>query len=130
MKKQVMKEFTLSLCCIALPVLFLSCEKGKEQATADAATPPTATPPTEQKGSVPADVAKLLHKARVEYKNRDYVNCQATLQQLVTNYGARAPMLFGPKLGMLYYRKGLCELKLANDAKLDNNPEECREVVC
>ena len=135
MKKQAMKKFTLSLCCIALPVLFSSCQK--EQAAADTATPPTeqkvpspadtSTPPTEQKGSVPADVAELLRKASLEYKNGDYVNCQATLQQLVTNYGARAPMLHGPKLGMLYYRKGLCELKLANDAKLDNNPEDANK---
>ena len=132
MKKQVMKEFTLSLCCIALPVLFLSCEKGKEQASADTATPPTARPPTvipptEQKGSVPADVAELLRKASLEYRNGDYVNCQATLQQLVTNHGARAPIPDGPKLGMLYYRKGLCELKLANDAKLANNPEDANK---
>ena len=119
-KKQAMKKFIISLCCIALPVLFPSCQK--EQAAAD-----TATPPTEQKAPGPADVAKLLRKASLEYRNGDYVNCQATLQQIVTNFGGRAPMLVGPKFGMIYYRKGLCELKLANDAKLANNPESAEK---
>ena len=36
-----------------------------------------------------------------------------TLEHVTKTFGARAPMLYGPKFGVIYYRKGLCELKLA-----------------
>lgn len=114
-----MKKFAVSLCCIALPVFFSCCQKQQEQRAADAATPPT-----EQKAPDPADMTELLQKAALEYENRDYVNCQTTLQQIVTDFGGRAPVTNYPQLGIVYYRKGIVELKLANDAKSANNPEE------
>lgn len=52
-----MKKFTISLCCIALPVLFSSCQKQQQQAAAS-----TAPPPTEQKAPDPADEAELLQR--------------------------------------------------------------------
>ncbi len=114
-----MKKFTVSLCCIALCVLCSSCQKKQQQAVEH-----TAPPPTEQKAPDPGDMTKLVQKAALEYENGDYLNCQATLQGIVTHFGGRVPIAHDPKFGAIYYRKGICELKLANDAKAKNNPEE------
>jgi len=73
-------------------------------------------------GSLKAqDLQTQMSNASTAYKAREYEKCHAILQRIVTNFGGRAPMLYGPKFGTIYYRKGLVELKLSNNAKLVND---------
>ena len=65
------------------------------------------------------DVQSHMASANTAYTAREYDKCQAILQRIITSYGARAPMLYGPRFGTIYYRKGLVELKLASNAKRD-----------
>ena len=67
------------------------------------------------------DLQTQMAKSNEAYKAQQYNECQDILQRIVNNFGRRAPMLYGPKFGGVYYRKGLVELKLANDAKRANN---------
>ncbi|MFK7912034.1 MAG: tol-pal system YbgF family protein [Akkermansiaceae bacterium] len=61
-----------------------------------------------------------MTQANQAWKDRKYDKCQAILERITGIYSGRAPMLYGPKFGVIWYRKGLCELRLANDAKRKN----------
>ena len=61
-----------------------------------------------------------MSQANKAWEDGQYEKCQALFTRIVTSYGGRAPMLYGPKFGLIYYRKGLCELKLASIAKRAN----------
>lgn len=58
-----------------------------------------------------------LSEAAKAYKQGDYIGSQSIFARVTEKFGRRAPMLYGPKFGLVYYRKGLCELKLAGMAK-------------
>ena len=64
-----------------------------------------------------------LSQANLAWKLKKYDKCQAIFHRVVTNFGSRSGLLYGPKFGNVYYRKGLTELKLAAAAKRDNNLE-------
>ncbi|MGB2559850.1 MAG: tetratricopeptide repeat protein [Akkermansiaceae bacterium] len=66
------------------------------------------------------DLQTQLGQASQAYKNMDYQGARDLLERITKTYGGRAPMLYGPKFGVIYYRKGLCELKLASEAKRGN----------
>ncbi|MEJ6572035.1 MAG: tetratricopeptide repeat protein [Akkermansiaceae bacterium] len=75
-------------------------------------------------GTVKAqDLQTQMSQANTAWKAGEYEKCQALFNRIVSSYGGRAPMLYGPKFGVIYYRKGLCELKLADVAKRANNRE-------
>jgi len=63
-----------------------------------------------------------MSQANKAWKDGQYEKCQALFQRIVNVYGSRSAMLYGPKFGFIYYRKGVCELKLAGIAKRNNNP--------
>ena len=72
-------------------------------------------------GTVKAqDLQTQMSQANLAWKDGKYDKCQAIFVRIVTSYGGRAPMLYGPKFGVIHYRKGLCELKLAGDANRAN----------
>ncbi|MCP5536679.1 MAG: tetratricopeptide repeat protein [Akkermansiaceae bacterium] len=72
-------------------------------------------------GTVKAqDLQTQMSQANAAWKEGQYEKCQALFTRIVSSYGKRAPMLYGPKFGLIYYRKGLCELKLAGIEKRDN----------
>lgn len=72
-------------------------------------------------GTVKAqDLQTQMSQANKAWQDGQYDKCQALFTRIVSVYGGRAPMLYGPKFGVIYYRKGLCELKLAGIAKRDN----------
>lgn len=68
-----------------------------------------------------------MSSANTAFQNRDYQACRDILHGVTENFGARAGMLYGPKFGVIYYRKGLCELKLAGIAKRGNRLEEAKK---
>ena len=68
-----------------------------------------------------------MASANTAYQKGDYQGCRDILHGVTENFGARAGMLFGPKFGVIYYRKGLCELKLAGLAKRGNRLEEANK---
>ncbi len=69
-------------------------------------------------GTVKAqNLQALLSNANTAHKQGDYAACHGILTRVTEKFGKRAPMLYGPKFGVVYYRKGLCELKLAGIAK-------------
>lgn len=73
-------------------------------------------------GSVKAqDLTTYMSQANKAWEARQYDKCQAIFERITTSYGDRAPVLYGPKFGVIWYRKGLCELKLAGIAKRSNN---------
>lgn len=61
-----------------------------------------------------------MSQANLAWKERKYDKCQALFERITSVYSGRAPMLYGPKFGVIWYRKGLCELRLANEAKRKN----------
>jgi tetratricopeptide (TPR) repeat protein len=61
-----------------------------------------------------------LANGNAAYKKGDFEGCRNIYDHITKTFGARAPMLYGPKFGVIYYRKGLCELKLAGEAKRGN----------
>lgn len=65
-----------------------------------------------------------MSSANTAFQKRDYQGCRDILHGVTENFGARAGMLYGPKFGVIYYRKGICELKLAGIAKRGNRLEE------
>ena len=69
------------------------------------------------------DLNTQMSQANKAWEDRQYDKCQAIFDRIVTNYGARSTMLYGPKFGVIYYRKGLSELKLADIAKRGNNKD-------
>ncbi|BDS05705.1 hypothetical protein NT6N_07450 [Oceaniferula spumae] len=76
-------------------------------------------------GAVKAqDLNTQMSQANKAWEDREYDKCQAIFARIVSAYSARAPMLYGPKFGVIYYRKGLCELKLADIAKRANKRDE------
>jgi tetratricopeptide (TPR) repeat protein len=75
-------------------------------------------------GTVKAQSLEIqMSQANKAWKDGQYEKCQALFNRIVTVYGGRATMLYGPKFGVIWYRKGLCELKLAGIAKRDNQPD-------
>ena len=65
-----------------------------------------------------------MTQANQAWKDQRYDKCQAIFLRIVENFGGRAKMLYGPRFGVIWYRKGLSELKLANIAKRANNVDE------
>lgn len=61
-----------------------------------------------------------LTQANQAMQQRQFEKAQALYERITSTYDGRAPMLYGPKFGFMWYRKGICELKLANDAKRKN----------
>ena len=61
-----------------------------------------------------------LSNANTAYQQGDFEGSRDIFEHVTNAFGARAPMLYGPKFGVIYYRKGLCELKLAGEAKRGN----------
>ena len=61
-----------------------------------------------------------LSNGNTAYQKGDFEGCRNIYDHITKTFGARAPMLYGPKFGVIYYRKGLCELKLAGEAKRGN----------
>ena len=45
--------------------------------------------------------------------NGEWAQALALLTQVTDRYGKNAKVLFGSKFGVIWYRKGLCELRLA-----------------
>ena len=73
-------------------------------------------------GSVSAqDLNTRMSQANKAWGEGKYVECQQLFEKIVEVYGPRAPLLYGPKFGTIHYRKGLCELKLADISKRANN---------
>lgn len=70
------------------------------------------------------DLNTQMSMANKAWEQGKYEKCQALFERIITSYGGRAPMLYGPKFGVIYYRKGLCELKLAGIGKRANNLDD------
>jgi len=79
-------------------------------------------------GSVQAqDFATQRSMASKAWKDGEYEKCQAMYERIVSTYGKRAPMLWGPQFGLIFYKKGMSELKLASMAKRNNNLDNAAE---
>lgn len=65
-----------------------------------------------------------MAQANAAWKEGQYEKCQAIFSRIVKSYEHNAAMLHGPKFGIIYYRKGLCELKLASMAKRGNKLDD------
>ena len=65
-----------------------------------------------------------LTQASQAWKDRKYEKSQALYERITSIYDGRAPMLYGPRFGLIWYRKGICELKLANVAKRKSQLDE------
>ena len=61
------------------------------------------------------DLGTIVDKALLAMKQEKWKEALALNTQAVTRFGKNNPMqLFGPQFGTIYYRKGLCEMKLKN----------------
>ena len=75
-------------------------------------------------GAVQAqDLDTQMSQANKAWQDADYAKCQKILESIIKTYSGRAPVLYGPKFGLIYYRKGLAELKLADIDKRANKPD-------
>ena len=69
------------------------------------------------------DLNTQMSQANQAWEDGLYPQCQQILEKIVKVYGGRAPLLYGPKFGVIHYRKGLCELRLADLDKRANKKE-------
>lgn len=75
-----------------------------------------------------SDLSVLMSQANRAWLERDYPRSQAVFSRIVNSYGVRAKQgLFGPKFGVVYYRKGLTELKLAHAARRAGREAEAQK---
>lgn len=58
------------------------------------------------------DLPSLVNKAILAMKQEKWKEALALNTQAVERYSKNALVLFGPRFGMIHYRKGLCEMKL------------------
>ena len=80
-------------------------------ATAALAAGPLLPPPAAaQQG---ADLGLLVTNSLTHMNNGEWAQALALLTQVTDRYGKNAKVLFGSKFGVIWYRKGLCELRLA-----------------
>ncbi len=61
------------------------------------------------------------------WKAGDFAQAQAAYARIIKSFEARAPMLYGPRFGLMWYKKGLAELRLASAAKRRNNKAEAEK---
>ena len=73
------------------------------------------------------DINTLAAASDAAYKAGNLEECHSILQRIITSFGGRAPMMYGPKFGVFHYRKGLVELKFASNAKRANNLEDAKK---
>ena len=71
------------------------------------------------------DLSGRVQSANQAWLRKDYSKCQAILEGVVQNFGERRA-IFGPKFGVIYYKKGMAELKLAHEAKRSGDGLEAR----
>ncbi len=69
------------------------------------------------------DINSLMSRSNQAWQDGEYLKCHQILEQVVTNFENNAASLYGPKFGTIFYRKGLCELKLANMDKRVNKKD-------
>jgi len=70
------------------------------------------------------DLTTQMSMANKAWEAGRYDKSQAIFERITKSYSGRAPMLYGPRFGVIYYRKGLTELKLANAAKRQRNLDD------
>ena len=70
------------------------------------------------------DLNTRMTQANTAWGEGKYQECHQLFENIVKTYGPRAPLLYGPKFGLIHYRQGLCELKLADISKRANKKEE------
>jgi len=73
------------------------------------------------------DLNSQMSLANKAWKAGDYPQCQQAFAKIVKVYGPRSKMLYGPKFGGMYYRKGIVELKMANISKRGNNQKDAQK---
>ena len=59
------------------------------------------------------DLNDDLASAQTAWSEGDFVQSQSLLEKIVTRHGEGAEKEHGPRFGVIYYRKGIAELKLA-----------------
>ena len=62
------------------------------------------------------NIADRVNSANQAWLRKDYLECQAILSGVVKSFGTRKG-IYGPKFGVIYYKKGMAELRLAYVAK-------------
>lgn len=61
----------------------------------------------------PAGFAPLAHRSLVEMNDGKWTEALATLDHVIATHGTGEPLLrIGPQFGTIWFRKGLCEMKL------------------
>jgi tetratricopeptide (TPR) repeat protein len=72
------------------------------------------------------DIASIRDKALLAMKAEKWDEAQALLARIVERFGKNNPLqLFGPQFGVIYYRKGICEMKLAKWPEAMKSFETC-----
>lgn len=72
------------------------------------------------------DLGTLVNNALAAMKEEKWEEALAFNAQAVERYGANQPLkLFGPKFGSIYYRKGICEMKLGKWNEAIESFETC-----
>ena len=72
------------------------------------------------------DLGTLVNKALAAMKEEKWEEALAYNTQAVESYGRNQPLqLFGPKFGAIYYRKGICEMKLKKWSEAVESFEIC-----
>lgn len=72
------------------------------------------------------DLGSLVNKALGAMKQEQWAEALAFNTQAVERYGKNKPLqLFGPQFGTIYYRKGICEMKLQKFTQAMTSFETC-----
>jgi len=83
---------------------------------------PLAAPARAQQG---ADLGTLVTNSLTHMNAQEWAKSLQLLKVATTRYGKNAATLFGSKFGVIWYRQGFCELKLAKYADAMKSFEKC-----
>jgi len=71
------------------------------------------------------DLGLLVTNSLTHMKNGEWPQALQLLTRATERFGKNAKVLFGPKFGVVWYRKGFCELKLKRYADAMKSFEKC-----
>lgn len=83
---------------------------------------PLATTARAQAG---ADLGTMVTNSLTHMNNEEWVKALQLLTQASDRFGKNAAMLFGPKFGVIWYRRGFCELKVGKFEDAMKSFEKC-----
>lgn len=73
------------------------------------------------------DLQTTSQKASEAYRAGRYQEAQALFKHIVDTHAEKAKTLYGPRFGFFFFRKGMCELRLASQAQQQRKKDQMKK---